>query len=229
MSKDDFAIKLKELSLKLGFTIHDEILFREAFTHPSYANENKGEHYDRLEFLGDAILDFIVSEYLYNHFKLAEGEMTKIRAKFVCASANVEYSRELGLPELILLGHGAQEHNESSHAVIADVFESFLGALYLDQGLERVRTLIQKVVLPKINVQKVDFFIDYKSKLQEYVQAESRQGVIYTLIEEVGPPHDKTFTTSVNHDGIILGTGQGKSKKEAEQNAAKDALQKVAR
>ncbi|MFA6627266.1 MAG: ribonuclease III [Bacilli bacterium] len=229
MNNDDFFNHLSEFALKYNFKIHQEQIFRQALTHPSYANENEGEDYERLEFLGDSILDFLVSEYLYQNFKLAEGDMTKIRAKFVCTTANAEYSRELGLPSLILLGHGAREHNESTHAVLADVFESFLGALYVDQGLDVVRALIQKIVLPKINLQKIDFFIDYKSKLQEYIQAESRQGVNYILIEEVGPPHDKTFTTCVNHDGVILGSGQGKSKKESEQNAAKDALQKVAR
>ncbi len=225
MSKNQIEV----LAYKLGFTVHNFELFEEALTHPSYVNENEGKHYERLEFLGDAILDFLVGEYLYLNHSFSEGEMTKIRAKFVCTGANAKYSRELGLPAMVRLGHGAQEHDEITNAVIANVFESFLGALYLDSGIDVVRRVLNQVVFPKIDVQKVEYFVDYKSRLQEYIQAESRQGVAYSLIEEFGPPHNKTFKMQVSHDGIILGSGQGKSKKEAEQNAAKDALEKVAR
>ncbi len=229
MKNDLFDIEFTYFAKKNKFLINNINIYKEAFTHPSYTNENLGIHYERLEFLGDAILGFLVSEYIYKEKDLSEGEMTKLRAKYVCTKANAEYSLELGLDKLILLGHGAIENNEISKAVIADVFESFLGALYLDQGLNTVKELLEKLVFPKIEVQKQHFFIDYKSRLQEYFQAESRKGVTYQVVEESGPPHNKLFTVLVIHDNIALGKGQGKSKKEAEQKAAKTALEKLVR
>ena len=150
MKNDLFDIEFTYFAKKNKFLINNINIYKEAFTHPSYTNENLGIHYERLEFLGDAILGFLVSEYIYKEKDLSEGEMTKLRAKYVCTKANAEYSLELGLDKLILLGHGAIENNEISKAVIADVFESFLGALYLDQGLNTVKELLEKLVFPKI-------------------------------------------------------------------------------
>lgn len=229
MNKEEFKKKFSEIvsSIKIDFNNID--YYYQAFAHPSFANENNVKDYERLEFLGDAILGFLVGEFLYKTSEISEGEMTKLRANYVCTPANAEYSLKLGLDQCLMLGKGAKEHNEESQAVLADLFESFLGAMYLDHDLEYVRSFLSKFLFPKIMSKKIDFFVDYKSRLQEYIQAESRQGVNYSLVSEVGPPHNKTFEVAVFHDGVKLGVGSGKTKKEAEQNAAKDALNIVAR
>lgn len=229
MNKNEFKIKFTKLAERIGISFNSIDYFYEAFTHPSYANENNCRHYERLEFLGDSVLGFLVSEFLFKTFEMTEGEMTKTRANFVCTQANAEYSQALGLDSCLLLGKGAKEHNEDSIAVMADLFESFLGALYLDQGLDYVRDFLSIFLFPRFINQKVDFITDYKGRLQEYIQAESRQGVSYVLISESGPPHNKTFEVAVYHDGVKLGEGKGKTKKEAEQNAAKEALKIVVR
>ena len=229
MSKEVALKKLETILDKYSIKIKNKEFYFEALTHSSYANEHNVKHYERMEFLGDSILGFLVAEYIYKANKISEGEMTKLRSVYVCTQANAEYSQELGLDACILLGKGAKEQNEESTSVLADIFESFLGALYLDHGIEAVRNFLSIFLFPKIKTQKVNFFVDYKSKLQEYVQAESRQGVNYTLLKESGPPHNKTFEVAVFHDGVKLGTGVGKSKKEAEQNAAKEALEIMAR
>ena len=229
MNKENFIEDFPKLMKKMNININKVDIYLEAFTHTSYANENGVKHYERLEFLGDAILGFLVAEHIYLSEDISEGEMTKLRANYVCTQANAEYCQELGLDNFLLLGKGAKEHNEDSQAVLADLFESFLGALYLDQGLAAVRKFLESFLFPKIMSKGVHFLNDYKSKLQEYIQAESRFGVTYTLLSEEGPPHNKTFSICVNHDGLRLGEGTGKTKKEAEQQAAKDALEKLAR
>lgn len=229
MTKHEFQRKFGEVASRLNISIRSIDLYYEAFSHPSFANENGVKHYERLEFLGDAILGFLVAELLYKTNTVSEGEMTKLRANFVCTQANAQYCVELGLDSCLMLGKGAKEHNEDSPAVLADLFESFLGALYLDHNLHTVRSFLTSFLYPKILSKKVDFFTDYKSRLQETMQAESRQAVTYQLIKEEGPPHLKTFEVAVSHDGLFLGKGTGKTKKEAEQKAAKNALEKVAR
>lgn len=230
MTKKEFSDKFNELALKWGIKVKNIDLYYEAFCHPSFANENNCRHYERLEFLGDAILGFLVGEYLYMTRKEApEGEMTKLRANFVCTQANAEYSLKLGLDKCLMLGKGAKLHNEDSQSIHADLFESFLGAMYLDNDVDFVRKFLERFLFPIIASKNVDFLVDYKSRLQEFIQSESRKGVVYTLIGEEGPPHNKTFEVAVYHENVRLGTGTGKSKKEAEQNAAKDALKIVAR
>ncbi|HHU56369.1 MAG TPA: ribonuclease III [Acholeplasmataceae bacterium] len=214
---------------KYNLSFNNLDLYYEAFAHPSFANENHVKDYQRLEFLGDAILGFLVGEYLYKTKEFTEGEMTKLRANYVCTQANAEYSQEIGLDRCLMLGKGAKEQNEDSQSVLADIFESFLGALYLDHGLDYVRNFLNNFLFTKIKKHKVDFFVDYKSRLQEYFQAESRVSVAYQVINEYGPPHNKTFEVGVSHDNLLLGVGIGKTKKEAEQNAAKKALEKLVR
>lgn len=220
---------IKKIVDKLGIEVNDISLYVTAFTHQSYANEHKVQSNERLEYLGDAILDFLVAEYLYKKFPdYPEGKLTRIRAKYVCATANSNYAKQIGLDECLLLGKGEEEQGgKSKPSLLGDLFEAFIGAVYLDSGLHSVRKLLSKTVFPQIGDPESDFFFDYKSHLQEYIQAESRKGVEYVLIKETGPAHDKTFTVSVFHDHIKLGTGVGKSKKEAEQNAAQDALNKL--
>lgn len=218
---------------KVGFKYKNPEFYKIAFTHTTYSNEHKIPSNERMEFLGDAILDFLVGEYLYLNYKdLPEGQLSKIRAKYVLADANAEYAKELGLDEFVLLGHGEEEQNgRSKVTVLGDLFEAFLGALYLDNGsLDEVRLILEKVIFNKIELTGCKgYFKDYKSILQEYIQAESRIGVVYILESEIGPSHDKTFTMGVYHDNIKLGEGIGKSKKDAEQEAAKQALEKLAK
>ncbi|MFY9421903.1 MAG: ribonuclease III [Bacilli bacterium] len=225
MSED----KIKEVLTRLGLRAKDISLYVTAFTHQSYANEHRVESNERLEYLGDAILDFLVAEYLYKKFPdFPEGKLTRIRAKYVCAKANSSYARQIGLDECLLLGRGEEEQGgKSKPSLLGDLFEAFVGAVYLDSGLEAARGLLAEIVFPKIGAPDSDFFYDYKSRLQEYIQAESRKGVEYMLMKETGPAHDKTFTVGVYLDGLRLGTGVGKSKKEAEQKAAQDALNKL--
>lgn len=212
---------------KLQIETKNESLYRKAFTHTSYANEEKCDSYERLEYLGDAVLELIMSEYLYKNTDKVEGEMTKLRAHYVCENALYEYSIRLGLNEELRLGKG-EEDNDGRHrkAIVADIFESFIGALFLDQGLDVVKKFIYTHVIPLIERREVDFFSDYKSILQELVQTDKRS-LEYIVINEEGPAHNKTFTVNVKIDDILYGTGTAHSKKEAEQEAAKDALKKA--
>jgi ribonuclease-3 len=208
------------------FTINpnDNHLYQLAFLHESYSNENDlTECYERLEFLGDAVLDLVVSEYLYNsNPNLTEGELTRMRSNYVCKQALFTYSTELGLNQYIKLGAGLELTRREIDSVISDVFESFIGALYMDQGLDTVKEFLSKTVLPHINNGDI-FFYDYKSELKQLCDQDGLI-VIYDLIKEEGKPHDKTFTMDCIIDGKNCGTGSGGSKKEAEQNAAKIAL-----
>ena len=200
-------------------------LYYQAFTHTSYSNENPSlESYERLEFLGDAILEFIISEYLYKERHLAEGVMTKMRARYVCEEALATYARDLNFEKDIKLGGSEPEPNDT---IIADVFEAFIAACYLDKGLDFTKELVLKIVKKYID-QNVDFLHDYKSTLQELVQTD-KKSVVYEIISETGPSHDKTFVCQVLVGGIILGKGTGSSKKQAEQMAAKEALKKQAK
>lgn len=221
--------KIRAILNKLKIEPKDFDIYRTAFTHQSYSNEHGVESNERLEYLGDAILDFLIAEYLFHKFPTEpEGILTKIRAKYVCAKANSEYAIDLGLDDSILLGKGESEQGgRQKQSLLADLFESFLGAVYLDNGIEKVENILEEYVYPKIENHSV-VFTDHKSKLQEFIQAESRRSVEYQLVKEEGPAHDKTFTVVVTHERVRLGEGVGKSKKEAEQNAAADALEKLA-
>ena len=207
---------------ELGISTSHNDLYLRALTHTSYSNEHEGcESYERLEFLGDAVLEVIISDFLYNEKHLEEGTMTKMRASYVCEAACATYARELGLDEEILLGSGEAEANTT---IVADVFESFIGAMYLDQGLDITKNFVMDAILPYIE-RHHDFLHDYKSELQELVQT-VRKSVVYEIIDEEGPAHDRLFTCQVLVDGIVMGTGIGSSKKSAEQEAAKVALEK---
>ena len=220
---------MDELFEKLNIKPKDLRLYKSAFSHSSYVNEHKVKnYYERLEFLGDAVLDLVVADYLYTHYKETEGEMTKVRASYVCENANYCYATGLGLSKYILVGHGEQkEGGNFKKAIVADIFEALMGAIYIDLGFSTVRNVILKVIVPYIEDPNVTFFSDYKSSLQEYVQTEQKS-LEYRLINEEGPAHDKRFTVDVVIDDIVYGMGIGTSKKEAEQEAAKAALNKLA-
>ena len=213
----------------IGYNFKDKALLRQCFTHPSYANENKSCcSNERLEFLGDAVLDLVVADYLYSNKSEKEGEMTKVRASYVCENANYEYATSLDLSKFILVGHGEQkEGGKYKKAIVADTFEALMGAIYLDLGYATSRKIILNIVVPYIENPNIIFFSDYKSALQENVQT-AQKSLSYELVKEEGPAHDRLFTVNVIVDNIVYGTGTGTSKKEAEQEAAKEALEKLA-
>ena len=216
-----------ELLNKFKIKPNDISLYETAFSHTSYSNENGVKSYERLEFLGDAVLELLMSEFLYKSNKYDEGEMTKIRAHYVCETANYEYSIKLGLNEYLKLGKGEEENGgKYGKAIVSDIFESFLGALYLDQGLATTKKFFNDYIVPLIENHEIDFFDDYKSILQEFVQTD-KKSLEYKLINEEGPSHNKKFTVEVIIDGIVYGHGTSHSKKSAEQAAAKDALKKA--
>ena len=216
-----------EVLLKLGIPYKNEKLYLKALTHTSYANEHSVESYERLEYLGDAVLELVVSEYLYKNTEYPEGKMTKLRSNYVCENANYEYSIRLGLNEYLRLGHGEEERGgKYRKAIVADIFESFIGAMYLDLGFEEVKKFLYKHIIPLIEDKSLDFFDDYKSVLQELVQTD-KKSLDYEVINEEGPAHDKTFTVLVKIDNIVYGKGIAHSKKEAEQKAARAALLKA--
>ena len=212
----------------LGIETKNEDLYLEAFTHTSYANEKNVNSYERLEYLGDAVLELIMSEYLYKKTNYEEGTMTKLRSSYVCEDALYEYSLKLGLNDYLRLGHGEKEHGgKYRKAIVADIFEAFIGAMYLDKGLEFTSNYLNDNIIKYIN-NNYEFFHDYKTKLQELVQTD-KKSLEYIIVREEGPAHDRTFEVEVRIDGILYGTGVGNSKKKAEQEAAKEALEKSAK
>ncbi|MBE6154167.1 MAG: ribonuclease III [Firmicutes bacterium] len=207
---------------KFGIKIDNLDLIEEALTHSSYSNEHNTKNYERLEFLGDAVLQLITSEYFYRNFDAKEGELSKIRASFVCESALAQYSKDVGIDKHIKVGNG--QIKNINDTIIADCFESVLGAIYLDKGFEVAKKYVLEVLSPHVNEHHI-FLGDYKSRLQEMVQTD-KKSLEYRLVSETGPSHDKTFVYEVVIDNIVYGKGIGKSKKEAEQEAAKNALEK---
>ena len=210
---------------KYNIKITNQELLKTALTHSSYSNEHGGPNYERLEFLGDAVLQLITSEYFYKKYDYQEGELSKIRASFVCEEALAQYSKDVGINKYIKVGNGQKDNINDT--IIADTFESVLGAIYLDQGFEVAKKYVLEVLSPYVLEHHV-FLGDYKSRLQEMVQTD-KKSLEYRLVSESGPSHDKTFVFEVVIDDIVYGRGTGKSKKEAEQNAAHDALKKVAK
>ena len=215
---------MKELLQKLGIKANNIDLYEQAFTHTSYAYEHEKDSYEKLEFLGDAIVDTIISDYLYKCNLYAEGEMTKIRASYVCENALYKFASDLGFSNYIKVGKG-EKHSGGEHkkAIVADVFEAFVAAMYLDLGYEKTKDITLGIIVPYIENENIMLFNDYKSVLQEAVQTD-KKSLEYELIGEKGPAHDRTFEVAVKVDDIVLGRGIGGSKKEAEQQAAKKAL-----
>lgn len=206
---------------KYGIKIKNTQLLETALTHPSYTNEHGGENYERLEYLGDAVLELIVSEYLYENKNFSEGEMTSIRSRFVCEAANYEYATKVGFLPYIRLGNGQATANDT---IGADVFEAVLGVIFLECGYDITKNFVLEIVSPYIEADHM-FYTNYKSLLQEMMQT-TKKSLEYVEIEETGPAHDRTFTFEVRVDDIVYGRGTGHSKKDAEQQAAKDAYMK---
>lgn len=215
---------MKNIFSKYGITIKNEKLLKEALTHSSYSNEHGGTCYERLEYLGDAVLEIVCSEYLYKNTNNPEGEMSRLRSLYVCENALYEYSKSINLKDYILLGNGIDEANKT---IIADVFEAVMAVIYLESGLSTVKKLFNSLIVPHIESHD-DFLMDYKSLLQESVQT-VKKSVAYRLVEESGPAHLKKFKVEVIIDGLVFGVGEGSTKKSAEQQAAKDAYMKRAK
>jgi len=218
---------------KLNYKFNDISLLEQAFTHSSFAHEQKPDsngHNERLEFLGDAVLEVLISELLYKRFPdYDEGQLTKFRAGLVCEVSLAKIGREEGFEEFLRLGKGEEgTGGRFRDALLADAFEAVIGAMFLDGGLECTRNFILKCFECEINRQ-VDSFeqFDNKTLLQESFQKNSKIPLNYIITDESGPDHKKTFTAKVKHNGKELGAGTGKSKKEAEQNAAAEALKKL--
>jgi len=209
---------------KYSIDIKNEELLLEALTHSSYSNEHDCKNYERLEFLGDAVMQAIISEYFYLNTEDKEGIMSKTRASYVCEQALAFYAKEIGIDKNIRVGKG--QLNNINDTIIADCFESVLGVIFLDKGFEVAKKYVYETVIPFIEAKK-DFLTDYKSLLQELVQTD-KKSLEYEVTNEYGPAHDKTFEVDVKIDNIVYGKGIGKSKKEAEQNAALDAYNKRA-
>ena len=213
---------------KFNIVPNNEDLYEIAFTHSSYSAKHELDYdYERLEFLGDSVLNMLTSEFLQNmHPSFSEGKLTKLRANYVCQNALIVYSHENDLDKCIRLN--LEDNAISDNEVIsitADVFESFLGAIYLDQGIEKAKEFLKQTVFPYIEAKTI-FFYDYKSTIKEYGDAEDVE-VTYELIEEHGAPHDKTVVMRILIDGVDYGHGVGKSKKDAEQLAACKAIDRL--
>jgi len=223
---------LKQLQHKLQLVFHNKQLLRQAFTHASYVNEhrfNQHEDNERLEFLGDAVLELTVSEHLYGLFPdRPEGELTKLRAAIVCEPSLVRFAERLEFGKYVLLGKGEEmTGGRTRPALLADVFESFVGALYLDQGLEAVTAFLHRYIFSQIVFDGKLQTTDYKTELQELTQHHNMGALEYRIVEERGPAHEREFVSEVWMDGRSLGRGTGRSKKEAEQQAAQVALEQL--
>ena len=207
-------------------------LFEEAFTHSSYVHEHEEcKDYERIEFVGDGVLDLVVAIIIFTEYPaLDQGIMTKLRASIVCGSSLARYARKLNMGSMIRLGKGEETSNgRDSNKILEDVFEAFIGACYLNFGYEVVFNIVYDIMYDDIKHVDLDTITDYKSKLQEYVQADRRGTIVYKVIREEGSPQNKKFFVEAIYENMILGFGEGSSKKKAEQEAARDALKKRAK
>ncbi len=215
-----------------GITFKDTDLLETAFTHSSYANDHREEnleHLERLEFLGDAVIELIVSDYLYKEYNdLPEGQLTKMRAAAVRAETLAQLAIESELPQFILLGRGEEQANGRERiSLLCDVFEAFVGAIYLDQGTKTARSVLAQLLFPKITAGDFSHGMDYKTALQEWMQKDGIVQISYEVIDTFGPDHAREFKVEVRIEGDPMGTGVGSSKKRAEQNAAKVAYKNL--
>ncbi len=219
---------MKALEEKLNYSFKNEKLLINALTHSSYANEARDgiTSNERLEFLGDSVLSIVVSEFIYKKFKnLPEGELTKLRASLVCEKSLCQFSRELELGKYLRLGKGEEKSGgRERDSILADAFESVLAAIYLDGGFEKAKKHVMRFITNELKHTEDEVFKDYKTALQEIIQRNPEESVAYILTGETGPDHDKIFEIEVRLNSNTIGKGRGKSKKQAEQLAAKEAL-----
>ena len=224
--------QLKDALLEqFGLVFEDNSLLETAFTHTSYANEHrllKISHNERLEFLGDAVLQLIISEYLYKKYpKKPEGDLSKLRSMIVREESLAGFARDCQFDQFIKLGRGEEKSGgRNRDTILGDLFEAFLGALLLDKDVETVKDFIYQVMIPKVEAGDFEQVTDYKTKLQELLQVNGDVEIVYQVTDETGPAHAKNFAVAVLINGQKAGQGQGRSKKLAEQEAAKDAFEK---
>ena len=219
---------MSELENRIHYTFKNKKLLHEALSHSSYANEGKRTRSnERLEFLGDSVLSIIVAKHLFTHYThLPEGELTKLRASLVCEKSLHEFACDFGLGEFLLLGKGEElTGGRERPSIISDAFEALLAAIYLDGGMEQARKFVLQFIPEHLNPKQAKGLNDYKTTLQEIIQQNKEEKIEYVPIEETGPDHDKTFVVEVHLNSNVIGTGRGKSKKQAEQFAAKEALE----
>ena len=223
---------MEKLEQKLQYAFRNKALLQEALHHSSYANEHRAAGVcsnERLEFLGDSILGFVTAEHLFKTYgKLPEGDLTRIRAALVCEQSLYEVARQLELGRYLKLGKGEEAGGgRQRQSILADAVEAIFAAVYLDSDIASVSAIIHRVLLDRFSAHVVEERKDYKTALQELIQREEGQTLTYRLVEESGPDHNKTFVFEVLVNGASAGRGGGRSKKEAEQAAARDALERL--
>ena len=222
---------IKDLETAIGYQFRNISLLQNALTHSSYANErwhNSLLSNERLEFLGDSVLGMLVAEYLFRNFpNRPEGELTRMRADMVCEKTLAAAANRIGLGEHLLLGHGEEQGGgRSRDSILADAMESVIAACFLDGGIEAALKFVQQFILVEVPVTKLHN-VDYKTQLQELVQQKKNQVLSYALVGQSGPDHDKKFDVDVSLNGVVVGSGSGSSKKRAEQDAARAAIEKL--
>ena len=222
---------IRDLEEAIGYHFHNISLLQNALTHSSYANErwhNSLLSNERLEFLGDSILGMLVAEYLFRSFpNRPEGELTRMRADMVCEKTLAAVANSIHLGDHLLLGHGEEQGGgRSRDSILADAMESVIAACFLDGGMEAALRFIRRFILVEVPVTKLHN-MDYKTQLQELVQQKRNQVLSYSLAKESGPDHDKQFEVTVSLNGSVVGKGMGSSKKRAEQDAARDAVENL--
>ena len=217
-----------ELEEKIGYTFRNPQLLEQALTHSSFANEGKkhGRNNERLEFLGDSVLSVIVARYLFLTYKdLPEGELTKLRASLVCEKALDGFAAQIGLGKYLCLGKGEEmTGGRERPSILADAFEALIAAMYIDGGYEAAQAFVLGFIPRDLDVRRQNKLADYKTALQEIIQQNREERVEYVLVDEHGPDHAKVFTAEVLLNSNVIGKGAGSSKKQAEQNAAHEAL-----
>lgn len=220
---------MKDIQEQINYQFQNESLLTEALTHSSYANEQKGSvrHNERLEFLGDAVLSIVVSDYIFENCpEMPEGALTKLRASLVCEKSLFDFAKQIDLGSYIKLSNGERK-NGGAHrpSIVSDAFEALIAAIYLDGGVKAAQDFILRFVIPEIEHHRNNSFKDYKTKLQEIIQKNPGERLEYKLVSATGPDHDKHFKMEVHLNSNVIGRGGGRSKKEAEQQAAREALE----
>ena len=217
------------LEERIGYQFKNKKYLRRALTHSSYSNESreKPESNERMEFLGDAVLSLVVSNYIFHRFHLDEGDLTKIRASIVCEKSLFRFAQEIGLGEELYLGRGEEQMGGRTRpSIVSDAFEALIAAIFLDGGLEPAGKFVLRFVREELDTgEQRGTFVDYKTMLQEIIQKNPEEKVTYVLVGEHGPDHDKHFAVEVRLNSNVIGRGESRSKKGAEQLAAKEALE----
>ena len=222
------AVDLSAFEQEIHYSFKNKKLLKQALTHSSYANEGKKhlQNNERLEFLGDSVLSIVVAEHLFRNFKhIPEGELTRLRASLVCEQALFEFSQKIHLGDYLLLGKGEENTGGRERpSIVSDAFEAVIAAVFLDGGMEEAKRYVLSFIPDDLTPEMAHSLADYKTALQEIIQQNREEKVEYVLTSESGPDHNKTYEIEVRLNSNVIGRGKGKSKKQAEQNAAKEAL-----